>query len=85
MKKGLFCDLSQTFDFVDHNILIRKLSGRIQMIYNKVTKFVGALVNMCILQGFILGPFLFLLYINDFPYFVEEKHGLVVFRNDTLL
>lgn len=40
---------------------------------------------MGIPQGFILGPFLFLVFINNLAYYVSDNYGIVLFVDDTLI
>ncbi|KAA5569769.1 reverse transcriptase family protein, partial [Pseudomonas aeruginosa] len=61
------------------------LSGRIQTVDVKGNRSSGTLLKMGVPQGSILGPFLFLIYINDLPSFIESRHEVVLFADDTSL
>lgn len=61
------------------------LENRIQMVQVKGSKSLGSTVKMGVPQGSILGPFLFLAYINDLPFMVQSLSDIVLFADDTSL
>ncbi|CAH2104083.1 unnamed protein product [Euphydryas editha] len=66
-------------------LLSSYLSHRTQRVeVNGITSS-GSHVQMGVPQGSIIGPFLFLTYINDLPYLVENNHEIVLFADDTSL
>ncbi|CAH2094398.1 unnamed protein product [Euphydryas editha] len=66
-------------------LLSSYLSHRTQRVEVNGIKSSGSHVQMGVPQGSILGPFLFLIYINDLPYLVENNHEIVLFADDTSL
>ncbi|CAH2096769.1 unnamed protein product [Euphydryas editha] len=61
------------------------LSGRTQSVVINGKRSPGSLVTMGVPQGSILGPFLFLVHINDLPHLVRDDHEIVLFADDTSL
>lgn len=105
---ALYMDLKKAFDYVNHNILLKKLEGygvrgnvlnliksylcnrrqctQITRICPKTkTEYVFSSkyseVTQGVPQGSILGPLLFIIYINDLPKAIKQK--MVLFADDS--
>ena len=91
-------DLKKAFDTVDHKMLCKKLEamgidftkwfesylkGRKQMVIANETCSEMGTVTCGVPQGSILGPLLFLCYINDMP--ISVKCKLLLYADDSAL
>ena len=94
----LLLDLQKAFDTVDHQILCKKLefmgvgninwfhsylSQREQIFTVNGTDSSPGIINCGVPQGSILGPLLFLCYINDMPMSIKCK--LMLYADDSAL
>ena len=97
--EAIYCDFMKAFDKVPHKRLIHKygikgnvlgwikafLSNRTQCVNIGCATSNTALVTNGIPQGSVLGPILFVIYINDLPDIVDKDSHVFLFADDTKL
>jgi hypothetical protein len=85
---GIFFDLEKAFDCVSHEILLNKLRyyGIKDRQYNLCKSYLqDRFQGTTICNGLnntILGPLLFIMYINDLPTILEAKSMPILFADD---
>ena len=97
---AVFIDLRKAFDTVDHSLLIAKLKNIgfsapvINWLTSRTSRTAVTSINniastpkpvtVGVPQGSILGPLLFLIYINDLPQCLNHRKS-ILYADDTLL
>ena len=66
-----------------YNIMVDYLSNRSQYVFVNGNRSDVAEIVTGVPQGSVLGPFLFLVYINDFPHTFQNDNEIALFADDT--
>ena len=66
-----------------YNIMVDYLSNRSQYVYANGNRSDIAKITTGVPQGSVLGPFLFLVYINDLPQILGNDNKMALFADDT--
>jgi len=93
-------DLQKAFDTVDHSILYNKLhalgvesidwfksylTDRTQLVHTNKVSSNSLKVTCGVPQGSILGPLLFLCYVNDMPTCIDTDCKLILYADDSVI
>jgi hypothetical protein len=78
---GLFLDLKRAFESIDHNLLLENRMQR-TCFNRKHSQFRS--INLGVPQGSVLGPLMFIIYMNDIGSAIKECDNYL-FADDTLL
>ena len=83
----ILIDKLQSYGFTDDSISLLNsyLSNRQQFVVHNGKKSKTLKINFGVPQGSVLGPVLFLIYINDFPNSIAVKAIPILFAGDTNL
>ena len=68
-----------------YNIMVDYLSNRSQYVYANGNRSDIAKITTGVPQGSVLGPFLFLVYINDLPQILGNDNKMALFADDTFI
>jgi len=87
---GIFCDLTKAFDCVNHEILVLKLhyysiQGGVANWFRswQKTKTKKQISTEIFLKGSILGPLIFIIYINNLPTTINTLSEPILLADDT--
>ena len=85
--RGIFLDIASAFDRVPHTLLLQKLkaygiNGNLLSLFGKYSESSpNGYINCSVPQGSILGPLMFLVYINDLPDMLQSS--CFIYADDT--